>query len=211
MSADTLSFRLEVLESGIRDVQTVLKAAREIPRALREARNGAESAKWFIEDIDQRLARERILSAIGAVKGFLEKIERHQTVLDYCDRQRITVETTRWIEALSSVGNALRECGAKGLTLTQQLEELVNKLSPLARPGVFDQNFQDRVSSKIDELTDEIQDMRYSLRRRNSSMDDLWGSYFTSIEPKAQRLFVDYLDLLGGVSIRERAPSSSWC
>lgn len=206
MSADTLSLRLEVLERGIQDVQTALEHGSEIPAALRDARNTAERARWFIDDVDERLAKKAVLSAIGAVKSFLEKIEHRQSVLEYLEHQRITVETTRWIEALSSVGEELRKCGERGLTLSQQLDELITELSPIEKRVVkFDKKFRDRIGVKIDELADEIRNMRDSLRTEKASLNDMWGTYFTSIEPKAQRLFIEYLGLLGGVSIRERA------
>ncbi len=205
MNSELLSLRLEVLEHGISDVQTVLSASQEITTALRNAKTRAQRAGIFIGSIEVGLANETIRSSIGELKHFIEDIDSRPDVLNYLEHRRITVESGTWVEALSSIARELERCQETGRELSSQFKQLAGELSRVEKRVVkFDEEFQRRVGGTIKESTDEIHNLQRSLRGEKPPVENPWDNYFTVIEPKAQRVFVEYLDLLGGVSIRER-------
>ncbi len=204
MTADLLPLRLTMLLRGLKDVQHVLEAGEDISKALRNARNSAEDAIWFIEDVGKLAGDAYVAEALGELSGFLAVLDKDPAFADIVRRHRWRVSGVRWRNALSTVVTELREYQSSIDSMTASLKAVQGELSQIEdRVVPFEEGFDRTIGDEILALTTAIDTLSKSLDGGDPP-EELWSTYFEHIQPRVRRLFSDYLDLLGGVTIRER-------
>lgn len=173
--------RLEVLKRGVKDVQEVL--GKETPDRINQAQEMLDSAWWFI----------------GNILGVAE----NQRVIDALD-ELPDGTGGKWKNELKNIADGLKKIREDGPGLKCDLEAAKEGLEKLdARAIRFSEDFGRSVGNQTRDLGIKIEELASEVKKKPASAK-LWQSYFEDIQPDATRLFIEYLDLLGGVSIRER-------
>jgi len=109
-----------------------------------------------------------------------------------------------WKNELKKIAEGLGQARAKGSKLMSDLDAAREGLKEIDSRAVhFSEDFGRRVGSQTKELGRKIDALVADVKRQPMAAN-LWERYREDIQPDATRLFIEYLDLLGGVSIRER-------
>ncbi|MGH9277690.1 MAG: hypothetical protein ACRD12_06230 [Acidimicrobiales bacterium] len=209
MNADPLELRLEVIERGVGDVQAVLKAGAEVVEALRDARNKASRTHVFVRDVNEYVSNTGLIATVDELTRFLQAIEDNRAAAQMLARQGIENNTGEWTASLAAISRKLqgyRDLSADGSKLLGELRADLLRIEhrvSFSSLALSDEAFGRRIGERIGDLTEAIGSLRGRLKA-NDPPEGAWKTYFDEIEPEAQRVFADYLDLLGGVSIRER-------
>jgi hypothetical protein len=183
MKSELLLLRLEVLKRGVEDVQEVLKAGKAAPAAINKARENVDSAWWFVNRILRVAEDPKVIDA-------LEKLP--------------TSAGSEWKNELKDIADGLEKVREEGPGLKHDLEAAKEGLRKLdSRAVQFGKDFGKRMGKQTEQLGTKIAELTTDVREQPASAK-LWQQYFDRIQPDATRLFIEYLDLLGGVSIRER-------
>jgi hypothetical protein len=183
MKAELLLLRLEVLKRGVRDVQEVLEAGNELRAAIKGAQDHAWSAWWFISDLLELANNQRVIDALEVLPASTGG---------------------EWTNELKKVKDGLEKVRLEGPGHQSQLKTVKEGLKDIDSRAVrFSQEFGAGVGRQMKELGRQINDLAREVEKQPESADS-WKTYFEDIQPTATRLFTEYLDLLGGVTIRER-------
>jgi hypothetical protein len=182
MKGELLLLRLEVLKRGIKDVQEVLEAGKAAPAAIKKAQENVDSAWWFVNNILTVAENERVIAALKALPNNTG---------------------SEWKNELIQIADGLEQVRKRGCDLKRELEGAKEGLVEInSRTIHFSNDFGNSVEKRTKKLGQQIDDLVMNVEAQSSAAK-LWQKYFDDIQPGATRLFVEYLDLLGGVSIRE--------
>jgi len=183
MKAELLLLRLEVLKRGIKDVQEVLEAGKAAPAAIKKAQENVNAAWWFVNNILEFAENQKVIDALNVLT---------------------TSEACEWKNELTRIADGLERARKTGTGLSRDLEAAREGLMKIDSRAVrFGQDFGAGVGRQMRELARQIDELARDVKEQPASAKS-WQTYFEGIQPKATRLFAEYLDLLGGVSIRER-------
>lgn len=183
MKPELLLLRLEVLKRGVEDVQEVLKAGKAVPAAINKARENVDSAWWFVNRILRVAEDSKVIDA-------LEKLPASAG--------------NEWKNELKDIADGLKKVREEGPDLKRDLEAAKEGLGKIdSRAVQFGKDFGKRMGKQTETLASKIEDLTKDVKEQPVSAK-LWQRYFDDIQPDATRLFIEYLDLLGGISIRER-------
>ena len=185
MRSELLLLRLEVLRRGIKDVQEVLEAGNALFESIKKAQENVDSAWWFVNNILNVAENQKVIQALEAM-----------VPPDGAGGE--------WTNELRSVKEGLRQARQDGAGLKRQLDAAKDGLLQIGSRAVkLRDDFGAGVAKQMRELGREIDLLARDVKMQPESADS-WKRYFGEIQPGATRLFTEYLDLLGGVSIRER-------
>lgn len=185
MKTELLLLRLEVLKRGVRDVQKVLEAGHELRATIQRAQENVYAAWWFVNDILEVANNEKVIDALEVLP---------------------TSIGGEWKNELRKIKDGLDQARRNGSGLKSQLEAAKEGLKKIeSRTVRFSQDFGTGVGRQMKELDRQIDELTRDVREQPEPAD-AWRRYFddrTGIQRTATRLFTEYLDMLGGVSIRE--------
>jgi hypothetical protein len=190
---DVLEQRLEALRRGIAEVGQLSKVLAENSERVRALSRAARRASERVMVLVQRA---------GYVAGLLAaavdvSTESHDDPSEITDRLVL----------------ALKETVRPAADLKEDLEQLAKDLLSSATSArnaqqqvvTFDQDLAIQVT-KVAEVLGGALDEAGRTARRGDSMK-AWGDICDTVVPAAHRLLAQYVDLLGGISIRERGIS----
>jgi hypothetical protein len=183
MTSELLLLRLEVLKRGVRDVQEVLEAGNELRAAIQRAQDHVDAAWWFVNNILEVANNQKVIDALEV----------------------LPISTGgEWKNELKKMKDGLDKARLEGPDLKSQLQAAKDGLKEIDSRAVrFSQEFGAGVGKQMKELGRQIDELAKEVAQQPESADS-WKTYFDNIQPTATRLFTEYLDLLGGVTIRER-------
>jgi hypothetical protein len=183
MIADLLLLRLEVLKRGVKDVQEILEAGKAARTAIKEAQDNFDSAWWFADNILGVAENQKVINALEVL---------------------LNSPGGEFKNELRKISDGLKQVREAGKDLKCNLESAQGGLRRIDSRAVnFGRDFGKKMGDHIRNLSGQIDELVTELREEPASAE-LWKKYFRNIQPSATRLFMEYLDLLGGVSIRER-------
>lgn len=189
MSIELLRTRTEVLLRSVGEVDAVLRvlqtnrdAVQQMSNALRKARQTAEG---LVRPGDATLEELRLLKESQDPDSAAS-------------------------EALATTLRVLSGMEETVPDLVKALKGPVTDLGEIAERAVqFDNAFVADVSNDTSNVRTKIQAFLEKLDAGAATVPEMWQIYFDEIVPAANSLFSDYMDLLGGVSIRERGVAIS--
>lgn len=186
--ADLLLLRLDVLKRGLEDMHAVLEAGKTGPGPINRVRERVVDANDFVSDV-------ALLAENVSVQRALKELLRNPG--DGWERE--------WTNALKRIDRALQAVREGARDIQDGLAEATRSLKDIADRSVsFGEGFGERAGVDAGDLAAAIDSLRDAATEGVKAPGELWSEYFDKIEPEAARLFCGYLDLLGGVSIRER-------
>lgn len=179
MSTDILRTRLEELRRNADEVESVLKA-------LEQSRETVKSAQRKMELV----ARTPVaLTTLGDIEDVKERLQRTDPVAHV---------------QLAAAEKAVRERDERIKALNETLDATLKAMSLLIKRHVrLGEAWRQPVTDTTKALRDKIRDLDKKASDGGTAPGALWVDYAESIYPLADQLFSEYLDLLGGVAIRE--------
>jgi hypothetical protein len=181
MSREVLLTRLELLHRNATEVESVLDA-------LEQAREGVMQTR---DDVTKA-----VLGGLGTIKLHKEQVQ------EVSDRLRERDPAAQ--AAFDEVVDVARALEKRLDRLTATLKAARMQFDAAANRQVrFDEGWQQPVGAATSALKGMIKDLQGKARAGKTSVADLWKTYHEKIAPKADQLFAEYLDLIGGVAIRE--------
>ena len=181
MSREVLLTRLELLHRNTTEVGSVLDA-------LEQGREGVSQT------------REAIQTAVfGGLGAFNLDAEGLKEVSD-----RLAVSDPAAQAAFDAVVEVARGLESRLSRLTTTLKEARTQFEAVANRHVkLGATWRAPVGTATSELKNMIEALQAKGGVEETPEEELWASYSSEIAPKADELFTEYLDLIGGVAIRE--------
>lgn len=186
MSVELLKTRIEVLLRSVGEVEAVV-------RVLQENRDKVEQMSIAVS-----LASQKAESLVSPGEVTLDEVRSLQASLD-------PRRDAPSIQALKTTFDVLSKIQSTIPELVKALKGPVDDLRAIVQRAVMlDPTFVNGVSKNTRTLRNRIDGFLDELEDPDKTVREHWQKYFDEIVPDANRLFSDYMDLVAGVSIRER-------
>ena len=182
MNDELLAMRLDVLRRSVDEVRSVVEV-------LKTSREKLTSASYGVRDAWS--AAYAGVAKLDDLENLIHGIAKQLDPGDAGQAERAVEKVGELNIDFKSVLDHLS--GAKAT-----LDELVGRHVRIKR------SLEDQVTETTYELDQDIRELQQKLDgTMEPAAGEHWNAYVTDVLPRAQQLFAEYLDLLGGVLIRE--------
>lgn len=187
---DLLVLRLDALELDIKKVLAAVTVAKDRGQLLEDARHQIGACRSLLRAVQGSL--DRLMTAIEDDPKILELINEssHNLDRDLCEAPK-TIGVV-----IGNVRNAFENLG-----------ELASTAVTLGEPEAL----QSSLEQRCDELTRAIDELRGNLTAESGIRPAHWQEYRQLLNDRARPVFAEYVDFLGGLTIRDTGLDDRIC
>ncbi len=186
MSHEMLRGRLDQLRRSIREVESLVDMLEGSRKAVRDTKQAVATARLQAADLIGA-------TSLGPLTDMVKELRQRQTDYDLGTVDRV-------LKLLDGLSIGLPALDATLAQASRDLDRLVHRYVPFGE-------LKQRISSTTTNLQNQISALEKKFEADGTAPFELWREYSQEVLPVANVLFSEYIDLLGGVSIRDRGLS----